>query len=46
MFQEMCRAVISLILVATAGVYPEAHLVKVSNEYPQIKINYCTNTSD
>lgn len=26
MFQKMCRAIISLVLVATAGVYPEAHL--------------------
>lgn len=26
MFQKMCCAIISLVLVATAGVYPEAHL--------------------
>lgn len=36
MFQEMCGAIISLVLIATAGVYPEAHLEEVSNEYPQI----------
>ena len=28
MFQEMCCAIISGVLVATAGIYPEAHLEK------------------
>lgn len=26
----MCRAIVSLILIATAGIYPEAHLQKIN----------------
>ena len=46
MLQEMCCTIISLILIATASIYPEAHLGEeeeeeedVSYEYPQINIH-------
>lgn len=36
MFQEVCCAIISLILIATACIYPEAHLQKDGCEYPHL----------
>lgn len=39
MFQEMCCAIISLVLVATTSVDPEAHLEEVSTEHPQINVH-------
>lgn len=43
MFQEMCSAIISLVLVATAGVYPEAHLQEDGCEYSHTDIYLPTN---
>lgn len=43
MFQEVCCAIISLILIATASIYPEAHLQKDGCEYPHVNTN--SNTS-
>lgn len=34
MLQEMCCAIISLVLITTASIYPEAHLQEDINEYP------------
>lgn len=31
MLQKMRRSIISLILIATAGVYPQAHLEEATN---------------
>lgn len=39
MFQEVCCAIISLILIATASIYPEAHLQNNGCEYPHIDTN-------
>lgn len=43
MFQEMCSAIISLVLVATASVYPEAHLQEDGCEYSHTDIYLPTN---
>ena len=36
MFQEMCCAIISLVLIATAGVYPKTHLKEINYQYSYI----------
>lgn len=38
MFQKMCCAIISLVLVATPSIYPEAHLEVGSNNNTVINI--------